>query len=188
MEIENLEFYTFENEVWVKQGNKNTKLEEKSRDIIKAMIELLQSFYPKAYQSLEKHYEKLSWNRPLQEFRIVKQFCKCNFGNLDIYNIDIDENRTFCFENVPCPMRGECKMENIVCHAEFNSILSLAEKRVARLICNGYSNDKISNEMYISPNTVRSHLRHIYKKLNINSRHELMNYCQSNNLFQNHGN
>lgn len=184
MEIEEIEFYTFENEVWYKKEDKNIKLVESNRELIKQMIEVLQTFYPKAFECLENHYSKLSWNRPLQEYRIIRQFCKCNFGNLDIYNVDIDDKKTFNFENIPCPMRGECKMENIVCHPQFNSMLSTAEKRVAKLISKGKSNDEIASLLFISSNTVRGHLRHIYKKLNINSRHELMSYCNSNNLFK----
>ncbi|MFV0501748.1 MAG: response regulator transcription factor [Bacteroidales bacterium] len=181
----NIEFYSFENEVWYRQENGLTeKLTEKSRDIVKFMIEQIQTFYPKAYKELYKRYEKLSWNIKLQEFRIVNQFCRCNFGNIDIDNLDIDFKGFFEFENIPCPLRGECQMENIVCKPEFNSCLSEGEMRIARLVHRGKTNEEIANTLFISLHTVKNHMKNIFKKLNISNRVELVEYCNKINLFK----
>ena len=59
MELTNMEFYTFEDEVWYRKDNKIFKLEENNRDVIKEMIDTLSSFYPKAYKALEDYYEKI---------------------------------------------------------------------------------------------------------------------------------
>lgn len=185
MEITNIEFYTFENEVWYREDNKSIKLTEDCREVVKEMIDYMSTIYPEAYEALRSHYNKLSWNISLQEYRIVKQFCKCNFGNIDMDNIDIDSTCSFHFENVSCPMKGECYMENIVCHPTFNSALSKAEQRVARLICNGKTNDEIAKLLFLSEYTVKNHLRNSYKKLNVSSRTELIGYCHKNNLFKN---
>nr|BBH93136.1 hypothetical protein KTA_13350 [Thermogemmatispora argillosa] len=48
---------------------------------------------------------------------------------------------------------------------------SVQELRVLRLLALGYSNAEIARELVVSVNTVRTHVRHIYQKLNVHSRH-----------------
>lgn len=50
--------------------------------------------------------------------------------------------------------------------------LSHHEQRVLRLLVAGLSNPEIANELVISINTVKTHVKNIYSKLNINSRKE----------------
>lgn len=50
--------------------------------------------------------------------------------------------------------------------------LSKREKEVLRLLCEGQSYRDIAKKLYVSTNTVRFHLKNIYKKLQVNSRHE----------------
>lgn len=61
---------------------------------------------------------------------------------------------------------------------EKNSIdrLSIREKEVFDLITKGKSNKEISDELNISVNTVKFHLKNIYEKLNIKSRKEVLSY------------
>ena len=51
--------------------------------------------------------------------------------------------------------------------------LSAAEASVARLAARGATNRQIAGELYLSPHTVDSHLRHIFAKLGISSRVKL---------------
>ena len=55
-----------------------------------------------------------------------------------------------------------------------NSISELSEReqQVLRLLCQGQSYRGIANELHVSTNTVRFHLKNIYKKLDVSSRHE----------------
>lgn len=52
--------------------------------------------------------------------------------------------------------------------------LTKKELEVLKLIFDGYTNDEISGFLYISPNTLRKHLLHLYSKMGISSRWELL--------------
>jgi DNA-binding NarL/FixJ family response regulator len=47
------------------------------------------------------------------------------------------------------------------------------ERDVLKLVLVGKSNNQIAEELYISINTVKKHLSHIYRKMNVKSRTEL---------------
>jgi LuxR family maltose regulon positive regulatory protein len=50
--------------------------------------------------------------------------------------------------------------------------LSPQERRVLHLLAAGLSNPEIANELVVSVNTIKSQVRSIYRKLNVNSRQE----------------
>jgi DNA-binding CsgD family transcriptional regulator len=51
--------------------------------------------------------------------------------------------------------------------------LTEAELRVVRLVADGLTNRQIAHQLFLSPHTVDSHLRHSFAKLGVNSRVEL---------------
>ena len=53
--------------------------------------------------------------------------------------------------------------------------LSNRENEVLDLISNGFRVKEISDKLCISINTVRTHIRHIYEKLQVQSRVEALN-------------
>ncbi|MBN1687425.1 MAG: helix-turn-helix transcriptional regulator [Spirochaetales bacterium] len=46
---------------------------------------------------------------------------------------------------------------------------------MARLVANGYTNREIAGILNIAPHPVKNHLYHIYQKLQVRNRGELMN-------------
>ncbi len=58
--------------------------------------------------------------------------------------------------------------------ARKRGILSPQEQRVAKLAANGAANAEIARQLYVSVSTVETHLEHIYAKLGIHSRYELI--------------
>ena len=55
-----------------------------------------------------------------------------------------------------------------------NNKLTNKEERIAQLILQGCSNKDIAKEMFISEKTVKTHIGHIFKKLGIKSRYQLV--------------
>lgn len=179
-----LEFYIFEGELWVKSDDgKNQVVDESQTELIKSVLEEIRECYPAAYKALTKEYQKSALNVPYYQFLIVRRFCKCNFGKLDWTKPDVDKDGRFNFEKVECPLRGECKYEGVVCTPKFNSKLSEAELRVMKLVYHGVSKEEIAEQLYISPNTVKNHIKSVYLKLGIHEKAEFIRYVNNHNLF-----
>ena len=51
--------------------------------------------------------------------------------------------------------------------------MTAAELAVARLVAEGLTNKEVADQLFVSPHTVNSHLRHVFSKLGITSRVEL---------------
>ena len=52
--------------------------------------------------------------------------------------------------------------------------LTAREREVVDLLLRGYTQKLVTDELEISPNTLKTHLRHIYRKSGIHSRTELI--------------
>lgn len=181
--LRDIEFYTYENEVWYrKSDNTHEQLTEHSEEIITTMLNDIEEFYPTAYAALCSEYERCKPNLRYFRFRIVQRFCKCNFGNID--NIpDIDHRGRYNLERVPCPLRGECKNERIICGAKFNDKISEAEKRVLQLLYHGYKREDIAEQLYLSVHTVNNHIRNAYQRLGIHETAEFMKWAAEQKIF-----
>lgn len=59
--------------------------------------------------------------------------------------------------------------------------LTPREVDIIGLICRGLSNNEIGQRLFISDDTVKKHIYHIYKKMNIRSRTKLINIFNENN-------
>ncbi|MBA3870832.1 MAG: response regulator transcription factor [Anaerolineae bacterium] len=60
--------------------------------------------------------------------------------------------------------------------------LTKQEHRVLMLLAKGWRNAEIANELFISARTVETHLRHIFNKLGVSSRTQVILYLMQNNL------
>jgi len=60
--------------------------------------------------------------------------------------------------------------------------LSQREKEVVGLVASGYRNKEIANKLFISEQTVKTHLSNIFQKLELNDRLELALYAMRNGL------
>ena len=179
-----LEFYMYESELWYMKDGVNAKLDETKKDIISEMLNHIMECYPEAYKALAVIYEKSSCNVSYYQYLIVSRFCRCNFSELDTTHIDKTDDGVFNFEKVKCPLRGECKFEGVVCMPIFNNKLSQAEDRVMELWYKGYAIDGISEMLYLSPNTVKNHIKSAYHKLDIHDKAEFYKYAKKNNMYQ----
>jgi DNA-binding CsgD family transcriptional regulator len=65
--------------------------------------------------------------------------------------------------------RGERKRPNTGWES-----LTPAEREVVRLVCDGLPNKDIATRLFVSPRTVHAHLTHVYTKLRLNSRVQLV--------------
>jgi DNA-binding NarL/FixJ family response regulator len=61
--------------------------------------------------------------------------------------------------------------------------LTAREAEVVRLVARGMSNKAIARQLTISPRTVEGHLNHVFDKLGILSRTELVHYALAGSLF-----
>lgn len=177
-----IEFYTIDSEVWyLTSDGRNERLDETKEDVIAMLIERMMECYPEAYDALSKFYEKSAMNVHYYRYLIAKRFCKCNFGKLD--TTEVDCCNSLRFEKICCPLRGECKLEGVVCMPKFNSQLSKKELDVMRLVYEGCSNDEVAERLFLSPFTVKNHIKSVYSKLGIHEKSEFIQYANKNRVF-----
>ena len=182
--MDGIEFYTIDNDVWyLTSDGRNERLDETKEELISVILERMMECYPEAYKALSENYRKSAANVGYYRFLIVNRFCKCNFGKLDTAELDCNPSASFSFEKVQCPLRGECQFEGIVCKPKFNTKLSNKELEVMRLIYDGCSNDEVAERMYLSPFTVKNHIKSVYAKLGIHEKSEFIQYANKNHLF-----
>ena len=179
----NIEFYTYEHEVWFRTADGHSeRLMERHHDVVEMLLEKIEQFYPAAYAALCNEYQRLQGNLSLYRFRMVQRFAKCNFGVID--NIpDIDSYGKLNLECVPCPLRGECRHEGVICRPDFDSKISDAEMRVLKLWYNGLTKEEIAEELYLSIHTVNNHIRNAFTRLGIHEKAEFFRYASQNHLF-----
>jgi ATP/maltotriose-dependent transcriptional regulator MalT len=65
-------------------------------------------------------------------------------------------------------------VELLIQKSEFpiNFLISDRELEVLTLIQNGYSNSQIGKHLFLSENTIKTHIKHIYKKMSVSNRRE----------------
>jgi DNA-binding CsgD family transcriptional regulator len=155
-------------------------LDESQRDIIPEMLLEIQSFWPESFKRLSELYSASSLNRVCFEFRMVRRFCRCNFGIYDTMTWDIDQFGEWHFEQVPCPLRGECPHEGVICCPKLKTKLSEREMEVAKLLSH-MSPEEITAELSLSIRTVYNHVQAIKVRLKLKTIAQIAAWYKSHN-------
>lgn len=182
--MNSIEFYTFEKDVRFVTGGKDEQLTEDSHEVIVFMIDQIKELYPGAHKGLIEIFGNLSFDPKFKQFRMVKRFCKCNFGEIRQTPSDVDSQGRFCFEKVACPLKGECQFENVICNPKFNARISDSEMRVLELVFKGCEKEYIADKLCLSMHTVNNHIRNAYTRLGFHEKAEFIDYAHRNSLFK----
>lgn len=177
------EFFTCDDKVFCLDDVKTVEVTEQDRELVEELLSQVENFYPEAYRALQEEFVKSRTNVPYYRFLMVRRFLKCNFGDLDTTEHDMDGNRIFHFEKVQCPLRGECRMDGVICMPKFNSKLSDAEMRVMRMYYESKDVIRIADALYLSGHTVKNHIKAAYTKMGVHTRGEFITYANRYNLF-----
>ena len=174
--ITNLEFYnTPDGQVCCKPLNQPMYiLKESDTALIAEMLTMIQDLYPAAFAALSELYSRSELNRNYYHFRMVHRFIRCNFGEYDALSMDVSANGNLRFEDVRCPLRGECPFECVICKPVLDTKLSEREQHVAKLLGKGYTAEEMGQELHISPHTVKRHIANIKKRLNLSHTHQII--------------
>lgn len=174
--LEKIEFYNCpDGSVIVKPHNEPMFVYEQScRKITEEVLIVIRNLYPTAFTALAELYSKSERNRDFYEYRIVHRFLRCNFGEYDALTFDINKAGDFNFEDVRCPMRGECLFEGIICKPELDTKLTPRESEVAKLLASGMTVQEICEELQISIMTVRNHIQHIKARLHLKNTSQII--------------
>lgn len=180
--MQKIEFYIVNDELLLKTQTSSKQLTMRDIDLVERLYVEFERAFPDAIQALKKVYAKSFRFKPYYLFKIVNRFCRCNFGNID--NVfDVDDGGRFNLEYVQCPLRGECKLENIVCQPRFSFQLSPSELRVMRLLVDGASRQAIADSLCLSIHTVNNHIQNSYLRAGVHSFSEFVQYASRYNLF-----
>lgn len=180
--LTNVEFYNSpDGDVFMKRPNLPVIVfSNDDRKIIECMLVLINDRYPEAFARLSLIYSKYERNRLNYEFKMVHRFCRCNFGEYDQNQMDIDSTGRFNFEEVRCPLRGECPHECVICKPKLNTKLTERELEVMQYIAEGLQSQQIADELNISVCTINRHRENIKAKLSLKTIGEVVNYYLTN--------
>lgn len=184
MLFSNLEFYnTPDGDIMLKEVGKPARMfRETDRELITMMLAVIRDRYPKAHAALMELYSRSTMNRTYYEYRTVHRFIRCNFGEYDQLRLDINHRGQLQFEEVRCPLRGECRHEGVICKPELDTHLTEREMEVFRLIAANLQTDAIAEELHISPCTVNRHRENIKAKTHTSCVAEMITYWHENGL------
>lgn len=70
--------------------------------------------------------------------------------------------------------------DKLLTHILPNKTLTAREEEITRLVLKGFTNHDIAKQLYISTNTLKTHLKHIYQKFNVKQKRELLSMAAGN--------
>ena len=115
-----------------------------------------------------------------------EMFIKTISAGADGYIVNIDDKDDFIFR-IKRIINGKKYFDLDLCKSTVNSknrkilnSLTKREKEVVELVCKGFNNKEIGNQMHISEHTSKKYLSNIFNKLNLKNRKELIIYMKDN--------
>lgn len=165
----NIEFFSApEGEVMIRDIEGVSTYKPEDKELTASLFAVIEADYPKAFKALSEMYHKSRANVNYFRFLVCRRFIRCNFGLLD-RTLDIDGAGRFHFEEIDCPMAGECKNYKVVCSPEFNNKLSARQTEVMKLYMEGMGESEIGEMLSISPATVVTTKRDAMRKTECHS-------------------
>lgn len=173
-ELRNIEFFNDpEGKVMIRNDKGVHTYRPEDKELTSALFARIENEYPKAFKALTEIYHKSRANVNYYYYLVCHRFIRCNFGSLDKKQ-DIDGTGRFTFEEVSCPIKGECKYSGVICGAEFDTRLTARQQEVMKLYCQGLEPEEIAEQLYISPETVRTTKRDAFRKAGVHDIREFM--------------
>ncbi len=180
--MESVEYFIINGKTCLRTSDGKSKmLETGDREAILFMMEKIRAYFPQSLERLEEIYAKSKMNRVYYEFRIVDHFIRCNFGDADFLNPDVEMNM-FHFEEVKCPLRGICHDEGVICKPKIKLPLSEEEKKVVGLYTEGFLPKEIAKSLGKAEQTCKNQIWSACKKMKLASPRTLIKLFRSYNL------
>lgn len=150
----------------VSENNETTYYTNSNHELTERLLVYIKEYYPKAVKALEEEYKKSINNKRFFEYKIVHRWLRCNCGTFDTLSEDY-EGGEIHVEQVPCPLRGECKLEGIVCMAKKKSIITERQMEIVKLLNSGRIAKEVAVDLGISVHTVNKTVQNIKKRTGI---------------------
>lgn len=144
------------------------------------MATLLQAVLPELSEEALATYGRSLLNSFVEEGAVSSHFEWPNHSFVHV-NTELEHQHEIQSQrppvgNLTSPAPGRLKIQNLV------EPLSPQEQRVLCLLAGGLSNPEIAEELIVSINTIKTQVKSIYRKLNVNSRKEARQAARQLNL------
>jgi DNA-binding NarL/FixJ family response regulator len=93
------------------------------------------------------------------------------------------ESGYYLNEHLPKELYEDIRKRQKCIEKQCNNELTIREKQILKLICEGYSNNIISQKLFISIRTVENHRKHIFDKTSTKGLADLVIYAVRNGYF-----
>lgn len=128
-----------------------------------------------------------------QQIEIINQIVNCKlFLLIQIFEPHIRHLLTIILTNKTTSQRTKELLRNAIANAHhfqpqvnysnYQNLLTPKEKQISLQILARMENDEIANSLFMSKSTLRNHINHIYKKLNVKNRTEALDILSNINL------
>ncbi len=125
-------------------------------------VEIIHSFYEHGIKAHVSFSDKMSQLITALEWTL---------NNKVFHSIETHELYTKSYED-----------SHITAPPATNDDLTSGEKIIIKYVCNGFTNQEISEKRFRSVHTIKKHRQNIYGKLGVNNISDLMVWCRKNNF------